>query len=63
MFHGLWQCRQAACTDVETEARRRRFVADLARLTEPQPQPVNRLRWVMTATTATSTTSTWRYEP
>jgi hypothetical protein len=63
VIHGLSQCRQAACTDVETEARRRRFVADLARLTEPQPVPVNRIRWALTTSTATSTTTTWRTEP
>jgi hypothetical protein len=63
VIHGLWQCRQAACTDVETEARRRRFVADLARLTEPQPVPVNRIRWALTTSTATSSHTTWRYEP
>ena len=63
MIHGLWQCRQAACTDVETEARRRRFVADLARLTEPQPVPVNRIRWALITSTATSSTTTWRTEP
>jgi predicted ATPase len=63
VIHELCQCRQAGCTDPDTAASRVRFLVDLARLTEPQRVPVNRMRWVMTATTATSTTSTWRYEP
>ncbi len=61
MFHELCRCRQVACTDPETEDRRRQFLHALRCVS--QPQPVNRIRWVMTATTATSTTSTWRYEP
>jgi hypothetical protein len=63
VIHELCRCRQAGCTDPDTEARRRRFLADLARVTEPHPVPVNRIRWLLATSTATSTTSTWRYEP
>ncbi len=60
MFHSLSQCRQAACTDADTEARRVRFLRDLQRATEPQPVPVNRIRWAITTSTASTTTSTLR---
>jgi len=60
--HSLSQCGQVGCTDPDTEARRRRFLADLARVTEPHPVPVNRIRWLLATSTATSTTSTWRNE-
>ena len=63
MIHGISHCRQVGCTDSDTEARRRRFVADLVRLTEPQPVPVNRIRWALTTGTATSSYTTWRTEP
>lgn len=62
VFHALCRCRQVGCTDSDTEARRLRFLVDLARVTEPQPAPVNRIRWVTATTTATSAISTWRYE-
>lgn len=58
MFHELCRCRQAGCTDPDTAARRLRFLIDLARVTESQPGPVNRIRWVL----ATSTTTTWRHD-
>ncbi len=61
MIHGLSQCRQAACTDAATEARRRQFLDALNRVTEMQP--VNRIRWALTTSTATSSTTTWRTEP
>ena len=60
MFRKLCQCRQAACTDRDTEARRLRFLTDLARVTESQPAPVNRIRWVMATSTASSTITAWR---
>ena len=63
MIHALCRCRQAGCTDTETEVLRQRFLLDLEQGTKPQPLPVNRIRWAMPATTATSTSTTWRYEP
>lgn len=63
VFHALCRCRQVGCTDSDTEARRLRFLADLARVTESQPVPVNRIRWVMAMSTASSTITTWRNEP
>ena len=60
MFHELCQCRQAGCTDSDTAASRVRFLTDLARVTESQPVPVNRIRWVMATSTASSTITTWR---
>jgi hypothetical protein len=60
VFHGLCRCRQAGCTDADTEARRVRFLRDLQRATEPQPVPVNRIRWAITTSTASTTTSTLR---
>lgn len=60
MIRELCQCRQAGCTDPDTAARRVRFLTDLARVTEPQPAPVNRIRWVMATSTASSTITTWR---
>jgi hypothetical protein len=59
VIHELCQCRQAGCTDPETAARRVRFLVDLARVTESQPGPASRTCWVLTTSTATSTTSTW----
>ena len=62
VFHALCRCRQAACTDRDTETRRLRFLTDLARVVESQPAPVNRIRWIVATSTASSTTSTWRNE-
>lgn len=62
MRHELCQCRQAGCTDPDTEARRAQFLADLARATEPASQPANRLRWLLTASTATSIITPWGSE-
>jgi hypothetical protein len=58
--HELSRCRQASCTDRDTKARRLRFLADLKRATESVP--ANRIRWMLATSTATSTTTTWRYE-
>lgn len=64
MSHELCQCGQeAGCTDPDTEARREQFLRDLNRATEQPPVPVNRIRWVLTTSTATSTINTMRYEP
>jgi len=59
VIHELCQCRQANCSDPDTAARRLRFLVDLARVTESQPGPANRIFWVLATSTATSTTSTW----
>ena len=62
MIHELCRCRQAGCTDSNTAASRVRFLTDLARVVESQPGPVNRIRWIVATSTASSTTSTWRNE-
>jgi hypothetical protein len=59
MSHELSQCRQAGCTDAETELLRRAFVADLARAMQPRRVPVNRIRLALAATTAVTSTSTF----
>lgn len=55
----LCRCRQAGCSDPDTEVRRRRFLDELERATKPQTVPVNRIRWAFTTSTATSTFHTF----
>ena len=56
--------RQAAyMPDPWTERRKAEVLAELRRATGEQLPGVNRIRWMLPATTATSTTTTWRYEP
>ena len=58
MSHELSQCRQAGCTDAETELLRRAFLADLAKATKPQPGPGNRVLIALAVTS--STAANWR---
>ena len=58
MICELCRCRQAGHTDADTEGRRRRFLAELKQATETQTLPINRIRWGLPASTATSTSVT-----
>ena len=58
MSNVLSQCRQAACTDAETELLRRAFLADLAKAMQPRHVPVNRVLIALAATS--STAASWR---
>lgn len=62
MCHELWRCRQAGCTDADTELRRQGFLADLRRVTGFPVHRFQRLTICVAATaaTATSTIHTWR---
>lgn len=63
MIHGLSQCRQAACTDPETEQGRIAFLSALAEALKAEPVS---FPWSVTGTasTATSTiTSAWSTNP
>ncbi len=62
MIHELSQCRQAGCTDPETERSRIFFLAALAEAMKPDPVS---FPWSVTGTvaTATSTINTWSTTP
>ncbi len=62
MIHELCQCRQAGCTDSDTEGRRAKFLEELwaaERAMQRPPQSVNRIVEVLAASTASSTAETW----
>jgi hypothetical protein len=62
VIHELSQCRQAGCTDSETERSRIMFLAALAEAVKPEPAS---FPWSVagTAATATSTITTWSTNP
>ncbi|MBM4011844.1 MAG: hypothetical protein FJ286_10755 [Planctomycetes bacterium] len=60
MCHELSRCRQAGCTDTDTEVRRQAFLFDLAKATR---EPLHRFRSLVSVAanaTAVVTTNTWR---
>jgi len=54
---------QAFTPDPWTERRKAEVLAELRRATGEQLPGVNRIRWMLPATTATSTFTTWRPLP
>ena len=62
VFHELCRCRQAGCTDPETEQGRITFLSALAETLKAEPES---FPWSVTgtATTAATTITTWGTNP